>query len=287
MIRFPRLSFARRASPFSPRRFPFGSAACALLVAACTPAPAPETAIAPAAKLHLETFGTARPAQTRTLIVVLHGDGDAAARSDHYRFAAEAARAVPESAAVALLRPGYGDARGNRSPGERGTDTGDNFTSDRIAAVGDAIVALRHRYGEARVVIVGDAGGAAIAANLAGIRPGLIDGMVLVGCPCTLPEWRALMKAQAPAGGWGSQVASLDPLKTAGGVAPSLRVAVLVGADDKVTPAALSRAYAEALALRGVATDYRIVPGKGHDLLNDPEVLAATTRLAAALPKKI
>ena len=44
---------------------------------------------------------------------------------------------------------------------------------------------------------------------------------------------------------------------------------------------------AEALALRGIATDYRIVPGKGHDLLDDPEVLAATQRLAASLPRKI
>jgi len=39
-------------------------------------------------------------------------------------------------------------------------------------------------------------------------------------------------------------------------------------------------------SLRGIATDYRIVPGKGHALLDDPEVLAATTRLAAALAKK-
>lgn len=286
MIRLPRLSSAQ-AFPFSAKPRALGAVAALALLAACTPAAAPEITSSPAARLHLETFGAARPSQTRTLIVVLHGDGDTAARSDHYRFAAEAARAVPESAAVALLRPGYDDAKGNRSPGERGSDTGDNFTSDRITAVGDAIASLRQRYADARIIIVGDAGGAAIAANLAGIRPGLIDGMVLVGCPCTLPEWRALMQAKAPAGGWGTRVTSLDPLKTAGGVAPSLRVAVLVGADDKVTPAALSRAYAEALALRGVATDYRIVPGKGHDLLNDPEVLAATTRLAAALPRKI
>jgi acetyl esterase/lipase len=66
---------------------------------------------------------------------------------------------------------------------------------------------------------------------------------------------------------------------------PGLRAAVLVGADDRITPVKFSRAYAEALTLRGIATDYRIVPGKGHDLLNDPEVLAATQRLAAALPR--
>lgn len=250
-----------------------------LLAAACASAPAGAPAVP---KLRAETYGAARPARVATLIVVLHDDAGA----DHFRFAQAAARAVPGSLGVALLRPGYADAAGRLSPGERGNGTGDNYTPDRIAAVADSIAALRHRYDHARVVLVGEAGGAAIAANLAGIRPGLVDGLVLVGCPCTLPEWRRHMQRQAPGQPWGSAVTSLDPLKTAGGILPSLRVAVLVGADDKVTPVPFSRAYVEALTLRGIATDYRIVPGKGHDLLDDAEVLTATQRLAAALPRK-
>jgi pimeloyl-ACP methyl ester carboxylesterase len=230
--------------------------------------------------LYTETFGDAPGPEARTLIVVIHADGE----PSHYEFAKAAARAVPQSAAVAVLRPGYADRTGHISPGERGTDTGDNFTADRITAVGDSIAALRARYPNARTILVGDAGGAVIAANLAGTRPNLLDGIVLVSCPCTLPEWRARMQKQNAA--WGSAVTSLDPLKTSGGILPSLRAAVLVGADDKVTPIPFSRAYAEALTLRGIATDYRIVPGKGHQLLDDPEVLAATTRLAAALATK-
>jgi len=242
-----------------------------LLIAGCT-----TTQQVPAAPiLHAETFGPARSVQVRTLIVVLHGDGT----PDHYCFARAAAQAVPASAVVALLRPGYADAAGKSSPGERGAETGDNYTRDRIGAVADTVTVLHRRYPNAKVVLVGVAGGAAIAANLAGIRPGLIDGMVLVGCPCTLPEWRRLMK-------WQNPVESLDPLQTAGGILPGLRAAVLVGADDKVTPVKFSRAYAEALTLRDIATDYRILPGKGHKLLDDPEVLAATQRLAAALPRK-
>ncbi|MES2986291.1 MAG: alpha/beta hydrolase [Pseudomonadota bacterium] len=249
----------------------FSFALAAVLLAGC--ATTPQTASVPG--LHAETFGPARGLQVRTLIVVLHGEG----QPSHYRFAQAAAAAVPGSAAVAILRPGYADAAGKASPGERGTETGDNYTADRIDAVGDSIAALRQRYPNARTLIVGDSGGAVIAANLAGIRPGLVDGMVLVGCPCALPEWRKLMK-------WNGEVASLDPLKTAGGIMPGLRAAVLVGAEDKITPVKFSRAYAEALTLRGIATDYRIVPGKGHDLLNDPEVLATTQRLAASLPRK-
>jgi pimeloyl-ACP methyl ester carboxylesterase len=250
----------------------FSPAIAALLLAGC--ATVPQAAPGPA--LHAETFGPARGGQVRTLIVVIHADGV----PDHYRFAKTVAQTVPASAAVAILRPGYADAEGRRSPGERGMGTGDNYTPERVAAVGDAIAALRHRYPNARTVVVGNAGGAAIAANLAGIRPALIDGMVLVGCPCTLPEWRKLME-------WNGEVASLDPLKTAGGILPGLRAAVLVGSEDAETPVKFSRAYAEALTLRGIATDYRIVPGKGHNLLDDPEVLAATQRLAAALPRKL
>lgn len=258
----------------------FSLALLPLLLAGCT-ATQTSPALAPVPSgLYTKTFGPVSGAAVQTLIVVVHADDQAS----HYAFAAAVAQAIPESAAVAVLRPGYADQAGHSSPGERGSGNGDNYTADRITAVGDAIAALRVRYPNARTILVGDAGGAAIAANLAGTRPKLIDGMVLVACPCTLPEWRARMQKRDPA--WGTSVTSLDPLKTSGGVLPSLRAAVLVGADDAVTPIPYSRAYAEALTLRGIATDYRIVPGKGHALLDDPEVLAATTRLAAALAKK-
>lgn len=233
--------------------------------------------------LDARTFGPARGKDVRTLLVVLHGDGLANARSDHYGFARAAADAIPGSAAVALLRPGYDDGAGRTSPGEKGNDTGDNYTPERIAAVADSIDTLQRRYANARTILVGDSGGAAIAANLAGIRPGLVDGMVLVACPCALPEWRRYMQKRVPGARWDAAVQSLDPLKTAGGIVQPMRAAVLVGSEDEVTPVKFSRAYAEALTLRGIATDYRIVPGKGHDLLGDPEVLAATRRMAAEL----
>jgi pimeloyl-ACP methyl ester carboxylesterase len=251
----------------------FSLALLPILLAGCATS---QPNLRPEARLHAETYGPKRGINVRTLIVVLHGDSAA----NHYRFAKAAAGAIPDAAAIAILRPGYADAAGRRSPGESGA-AGDNYTPDRIAAVGDAIEALRARYPRAQTIVVGDAGGAAVAANLAGVRPSLINGMVLVGCPCTLSEWRQQMNGASPAA-----TAGLDPLKTAGGIQPGLRAAVLVGADDKVTPIAFSRAYAEALTLRGVATDYRILPGRGHELLDDPEVLAATQRLAAALPRK-
>ncbi len=241
---------------------------------------------APVTGLYSQSFGNVPARQVRTLIVVLHGDAPAAKPDYQYAFARAAADAVPNSIAVALLRPGYEDPQGHRSPGERGQTTGDNYTPDRIAAVAGTIRHLQHRYGQARTVLVGHSGGAAIAADLAATWPHLVDGVVLVSCPCALPEWRKHMKTVAPTPLWDAPVDSLDPVKLVGGIPPSLRAAVLVGAADKTTPLRFSRLYAEALSLRGIATDFRIIPGKGHELLGDPEVISALQRLAAALPGK-
>lgn len=257
-----------------------GGAALAAMLSGCavTSAGAP-----PPVLLHADTYGAQTRYQVRNLVVVLNGDGGPGARSDFNAFATAVATTVPDSVAIALLRPGYSDRIGNQSPGNRGADLGDNYTTDRITAVAGALEALRMRYPRAGVVVVGESGGAAVAANLAAMRPDLVNGIVLVGCPCALPEWRRYMHGRVPGAGWNRPVESLDPLQTVGGIAPSLRAAILVGTEDDVTPVRFSRPYAEALALRGIATDYRILPGRGHAILNDPEVLDATARLAAAL----
>jgi pimeloyl-ACP methyl ester carboxylesterase len=256
-------------------------------LAACTPATGPGApADVPTSGLYAQSFGKIPAKQVRTLIVVLHGDAPFAKPDYQYPFAASAAAAVPNSVAVALLRPGYEDPQGHRSPGERGQTTGDNYTPERIDAVAGAVRSLQRRYGLARTVLVGHSGGAAIAADLAATYPGLVDGIVLVSCPCALPEWRKYMKTVSPTPLWDAPVTSLDPVKLVGGMSPPLRAAILVGGDDKTTPLRFSRIYAEALSLRGIATDFRIIPGKDHELLGDPEVLSALQRLAGALPGK-
>jgi len=257
-------------------RFSLALLPLALLTTAATPAPA---------DLYAKSFGTS-PKRAQTLIVVLHGDAPSAKPGYHYTFARSAAAAVPNSVAVGLLRPGYEDPQGKRSPGVRGTTTGDNYTPDRIAAVARAIRKLQRRYRTARTILVGHSGGAAITADLAGTYPGLIDGMILVSCPCELPEWRRHMQTVSPTPLWDQPVTSLDPIMLVGGIPAGLKTAVLVGSEDKTTPVAFSRAYAEALTLRGIATDYRIVPGKDHELLGDPEVIGALRRMAAQLPGK-
>lgn len=255
-------------------------AGCATMPRGGADAPLPEP------PLFTETLGDAKR-DAETLFVVVHGDGKGGTAVDLRPFGQALATAAPASAVVRLLRPGFDDGAGNQSAGVQGEGIGDNYTADRIATVADTIAALRHRYRRARVVAIGEGGGAAIVANLAGLRPGLLDGMVLVSCPCALPEWRRYMAGrEKPADPWRAKVESLDPLQTAGGIAPDLRAALLSGGDDQKVPARFARSYAEALTLRGIATDFRILPQRGSNILDDPQVIEAARRLAVALPRK-
>lgn len=259
-----------------------------LLMAGCSASKMGAVADAPppAPPLFTETLGDAKR-DAETLFVVVHGDGKGGTAIDLRPFSQSLATAAPGSAVVRILRPGFADGAGNQSPGVQGEGTGDNYTGDRIATVAETIAALRQRHRRARVVAIGEGGGAAIIANLAGLRPDLLDGMVLVSCPCALPEWRRYMAGrEKPPEPWRAKVDSLDPLQTAGGIAPDLRAALLSGGDDQKVPARFARTYAEALSLRGIATDFRILPARGSNILDDPQVIEAARRLAAALPRK-
>lgn len=240
---------------------------------------------APTPALFTQAYG-AKPRTATTLYVVVHGDG-VRTNIDTSTFARTLAAADPGGAVVRLLRPGYADGAGNQSPGTRGVNSGDSYTTDRVAIVSDTIAALRARYRPARVIAIGEGGGAVIVANLAGIRAGLIDGMVLASCPCALPEWRRYRATREPGEPqWRAKGLSLDPLQTVGGVDPRLRAAILVGATDEFVPPRFSRSYAEALSLRGIATDFRIIPDRSTPTLDDPQVIDAAKRLAAALLRK-
>lgn len=254
------------------------SLAAALLIAGCatTRAPAP-----PALPLAVESYGALRPAAVRNLVIVLHDDLSPGTPVDYSTFARRAAAAVPAGAAVVVLRPGYGDTDGHLSAGVRARGIGDGYSAEQIRLVGEAVQALAARYRNARTILVGDGGGAVLAANVAATRPSLVGSLLLVGCPCALPEWRRYMARREP--GFAEEVDSLDPLQTVGGIAPGARIAILSGGDRARVPARIARLYAEALALRGIAVEYRQV--EGDDLLARDEVTQLLARLAAGAAK--
>jgi pimeloyl-ACP methyl ester carboxylesterase len=237
-----------------------------------------QAARAPDAPLALERFGDLSPAKVRNLVVIVHDDLAPDQPVDYAAFARRAAQSVPAGTSVVVLRPGYADGDGDFSPGVRARGIGDGYAGEQVKLLGLSVQALRARYRQARTIVVGDGGGAALAANLAATQPGLVDAMLLVGCPCALPEWRQYMARRDKS--FGEAVDSLDPLRTVGGIAPGARVAIVSGGDRARVPARIARLYAEALALRGIAVEYRQVEADGTDLLQTNDVTQLLAQLA-------
>ncbi|WP_315760554.1 hypothetical protein [Sphingomonas sp. Y38-1Y] len=250
--------------------------AAALLLAGC--ASTREAAGPAAPSLATATYGKLRASQVQNLVVILHDDLAPADPVDYAAFAERAAGAVPAGAAVVLLRPGYADVAGRASPGPRARGIGDGYSAEQVRLVAQSVDALRNRYRNARAIVVGDGGGAALAANLAASQPNLVDALLLVGCPCALPEWRRHMARQDRA--FADNVDSLDPLQTVGGIGLNARVGIVSGGEKARVPARIARLYAEALALRGIAVEYRQVDADGQALLANDEITQVLARLA-------
>ena len=214
--------------------------------------------------------------------MVLHGDSPFGNPGYQDVFAARVAREHPEALAAAILRPGYTDPQGNTSDGVRGETTGDNYNAGNTDAVAQAIEELIKRYGAERTIVVGHSGGAAIAANILGTHPKLVNAALLVSCPCDVERWRAHMLSTTQFAGFQGKIATLSPITVVGGISPDVRVAMLVGADDDVTPQAIPQAYHDAAVRAGKRVSLQVLPGEGHEILLIPAVLAALDSFAAS-----
>ncbi|HEX7693494.1 MAG TPA: alpha/beta fold hydrolase [Sphingomonas sp.] len=250
------------------------------IVLAAALAMGPAIAQAPLGEPYSRAFGPEAPDQVKTLVFVLHGDAPFAKPSYQYAFAADAAK-LPGVRAIGILRPGYEDKDGDVSPGVRGLTTGDNYTPDRVDAIARAIARIEAVYPRAHRILVGHSGGAAIAADLAALRPDLVDGVLLVSCPCDLPKWRAFMKRKIPAAPFEKPVESYNSIALVPKLRSTLALSMMVGSADDTAPPELTQAYAAAARAHGIAVDLRILPGKPHDILNEPEVIPALATLIA------
>ncbi|HZI30687.1 MAG TPA: alpha/beta hydrolase [Gemmatimonadaceae bacterium] len=227
------------------------------------------------AEIYSSTPRSARP----VLVIVLHGDLFNPAPSYQYAFAQAltqgfAAPAMPDRVrarlgvqpridgvvAAGLLRPGYTDHAGDRSDGDRGDARGDNYTAEVTADIATAVRVLKERFMARRVALVGHSGGATIAALVLGRHADVADAALLVACGCGTTR-------------------SLEPLNVTSGIRRDVIVRLLVGEQDEVTPADLSRRYAEALQTRGVDAQVTVLPGLGHNIMFTAPVFAEITRL--------
>jgi pimeloyl-ACP methyl ester carboxylesterase len=234
-------------------------------------------------RIKAKIYENARMSQRPILVIVVHGDeSDGSPATYHYRFAQMAAAAMPDTVVAAVLRPGYSDGE-DRSDGLRGLTTGDNWTPEVVNAVADVLSELKGRYHPRRVIGIGHSGGAAIIGNLLGQHGAGMDGALLVGCPCDVTAWRKHMQSIRRTAIWEWPVRSLSPLALVDEVPASAKIWLLVGADDQVTPSALTSAYAEALRHRNVTVNVTIAPGLGHRILLEPIAMEQLKEVAAAV----
>jgi pimeloyl-ACP methyl ester carboxylesterase len=190
----------------------------------------------------------------RAVVVWLHGDVSRGGPAGYMkRYAQNPAAGV---VSIVMLRPGYGDRDGRRSSGSDGGRR-DHYTAENVDAIAAALRGLRGRFGKARLIVIGHSGGAAITATIIGRHPGLIDGAILVSCPCDLPAWRAA-RGRRP---WYS---SLNPTKFVDRVPKSTRVFALTGAQDFNTRPGLAKQFVARLRARGVPAEFSEVPGARH-----------------------
>jgi pimeloyl-ACP methyl ester carboxylesterase len=201
------------------------------------------------------TFGQDTAGADPALVVVVHSDiSDGGAATYHSAFAQSLAR--PGLLVVALIRPGYFDGAGRQSEGST-LGRHDNYTAANVAAISGAIDALKKRHRPRRTLYVGHSGGAAIGGVLIGQRPGLVDGAVLVSCPCDVARWLH-EHGRAP---W---TRSLSPDYFLPRVPPTTQVIALTGSGDANTFPALAVDYVSELARRGLPARFVPIEGAGH-----------------------
>lgn len=239
-------------------------------------------------RLKTNIHRSARLSSHPVLVVVLHGDllGVRAVPPStyHYVFAQEATAKIDDLVVVAVLRPGYRDASGEHSEGERGLTTGDNYTREVVDAVAQAIEQLKAKFHPSHTVLAGHSGGAAITGDLLGRWPSEVDAAFMVSCPCDLEAWRKhMMRLQNNNPIWSAPVKSLSPIELADKVPPSVLIRLLVGSEDPVAPVEMSQRYADVLRSHGDDVTVTVAPGLEHDILLEPVTFGALRALVETL----
>ena len=223
-------------------------------------------------RLRTWTFVNEEKRESPILLVVIHGDAPFNKPEYHYIFAAKAAAANPNVVAVGLLRPGYTDPDGNTSDGERGEAAGDSFHVTNTDAIADAIGALERRWNARKVVVAAHSGGGALAANILGRHPALIDQALLVSSVYDVEKWRRYMFEQTGEPIFEGKIETLSPIDLISGVSDQVQATLLVGSQDEIVPPRFSEQYESAAHEHGKNMRLVRLEGGGHEIFLDPAV---------------
>ncbi len=192
-----------------------------------------------------------------TLAIYFHGDVPSGRPVD-FVFGIARAVALRGANAVVLIRPGFRGA-GRRSSG---TATHDQYSfmsrgRDEIDSIGVAVARLKAHHRAKRLVLMGSSGGALIAGVLLGLRPDLVDSVLLISCPCDVPQ---LLFEK----GFRRSEFTQSPHKWLEKANPKAKIVAISGSADRTTPPHHVEKYIGAAKARGHDAQFLIVPGGGH-----------------------
>jgi predicted secreted Zn-dependent protease/pimeloyl-ACP methyl ester carboxylesterase len=191
-----------------------------------------------------------------TLVVMLHGDISKGGPADyHIRRMRELAQ-DEKIVSVAMIRPGYNDQKGRKSEGSN-YGRKDSYTKDNNMAVGEAIQHLKNLHNAQRVILVGHAGGAAMAGVIIGMFPGLVDKAILVSCPCNIALWRKMRRGKP----WKR---SLSPSSYIKKIPLGTEVVAITGKHDRNTRPRLATEYVSSLKKRNIKAKLIIADRAAH-----------------------
>ena len=194
-----------------------------------------------------------------SLVVILHGDLSRGGTADHIfpigRHVAR--RKVP---AIVMMRPGYtGSGRTSTGRPSRKQRRYERFTEAEIDSIATAVGKLKSHYKARRVVLVGFSGGALISGVMLGMHPGLVDGVVLIACPCDVSRWR---KAR----GWRPLLFAQSPHEWLDKAPEHARIIAITGSNDRNTFPELAEDYVAVARARGLDAEFVLARGAGHNL---------------------
>jgi len=191
--------------------------------------------------------------------VLLHGDISSGGPATYMLlFARRVSNHYPQAKVISLLRPGYSDGS-LTSPGTN-HNRRDQYTARNNRLRGDTISNLKVANSGAKTIVMGHSGGAAQLGSVIGQRDGLVDGAILLSCPCDIKRWRAQYRP------WNR---SQSPSDFATSTSPATQVIAITGAKDENTFPALASDYVDSLQNAGVKAKFVEVPHAGHHRLSE------------------
>lgn len=205
----------------------------------------------------IETFmpTTATPS---TLVVALHGDLSRGGPAD-YTFSIAEDAALEGAIGVAMMRPGYtGGGKTSSGKATRSQDRDSRYNGAENDDIAAAVAALKRRHNVSRVVMFGHSGGATISGVLAGRTAPLVDGLILLACPCDVPAWRDY-------NGRSAYLGAESPVDYVQKLPKSAKVIAITGENDSNTQPYLAKDYIDRAQGAGIDATYIEVPGAGHN----------------------